>query len=276
MYTYERVAILESANPNVAEFENINCGGMYMSSLLVNEKPILILPSLAEKVGLNEAVLLQQIHYWLVRSRHLKEGRKWIYNTYKDWKKQMPFWSHATIGRTIRSLEERGYLVSANFNASKMDKTKWYTIDYQKLAEWEESLGMEHRESQSEELNITDCDSEDDNVQQPIPEITTETTTEKKDIPYAAVIEYLNSQTQSAYRTGSKKTKNLIRARWLEGFRLEDFKKVIDLKAEEWLHDPYWRKFLRPETLFGTRFESYLNQKPLTKQLREEDFNLDD
>lgn len=276
MYTYERVAILESVNPNVAEFENINCGGMYMSSLLVNEKPILILPSLAEKVGLNEAVLLQQIHYWLVRSRHLKEGRKWIYNTYKDWKKQMPFWSHATIGRTIRSLEERGYLVSANFNASKMDKTKWYTIDYQKLAEWEESLGMEHRESQSEELNITDCDSEDDNVQQPIPEITTETTTEKKDIPYAAVIEYLNSQTQSAYRTGSKKTKNLIRARWLEGFRLEDFKKVIDLKAEEWLHDPYWRKFLRPETLFGTRFESYLNQKPLTKQLREEDFNLDD
>lgn len=276
MYTYERVATLESANPNVAEFENINCGGMYMSSLLVNEKPILILPSLAEKMGLNEAVLLQQIHYWLVRSRHLKEGRKWIYNTYKDWKKQMPFWSHATIGRTIRSLEERGYLVSANFNASKMDKTKWYTIDYQKLAEWEESLGMEHRESQSEELNITDCDSEDDNVQQPIPEITTETTTEKKDIPYAAVIEYLNSQTQSAYRTGSKKTKNLIRARWLEGFRLEDFKKVIDLKAEEWLHDPYWRKFLRPETLFGTRFESYLNQKPLTKQLREEDFNLDD
>lgn len=247
-----------------------------MSSLLVDERPMLILPSLAEKVGLNEAVLIQQIHYWLEKSRHIKEGRKWIYNTYKDWKKQMPFWSHATIGRTIRSLEEMGFLISANFNASKMDKTKWYTIDYKKIAELEESLGIEHRVSQAEAMNITDWDSEDDNVQQPIPETTTKTTAEKKDIPYAAVIEYLNSQTHSAYRTESKKTKKLIRARWLEGFRLGDFKKVIDLKAEEWLHDPYWRKFLRPETLFGTRFESYLNQKPLGKQLREEDFNFDD
>lgn len=247
-----------------------------MSSLLVDERPMLILPSLAEKVGLNEAVLIQQIHYWLEKSRHIKEGRKWIYNTYKDWKKQMPFWSHATIGRTIRSLEEMGFLISANFNASKMDKTKWYTIDYKKIAELEASLGIEHRVSQAEEMNITDWDSEDDNVQQPIPETTTKTTAEKKDIPYTAVIEYLNSQTHSAYRTESKKTKKLIRARWLEGFSLDDFKKVIDLKAEEWLHDPYWRKFLRPETLFGTRFESYLNQKPLGKLLREEDFNLDD
>lgn len=62
-----------------------------MNSLLVDEMPILILPSLAEKMGLNEAVLIQQIHYWLVKSRHIKEGRKWIYNSYKDWKKQMPF-----------------------------------------------------------------------------------------------------------------------------------------------------------------------------------------
>ncbi|MBG9657194.1 conserved phage C-terminal domain-containing protein [Cytobacillus firmus] len=247
-----------------------------MSSLLVDERPMLILPSLAEKVGLNEAVLIQQIHYWLVKSRHVKEGRKWIYNTYKDWKKQMPFWSHATIGRTIRSLEEMGFLMSANFNASKMDKTKWYTIDYEKIAELEATLGIEHRVSQVEEMTITDCNPLDDNEQQPIPEITTETATEKKDIPYAEVIEYLNSQTHTAYRTSSKKTKKLIRARWLEGFSLEDFKKVIDLNAEEWLHDPYWRKFLRPETLFGTRFESYLNQKPLGKLLREEDFNLDD
>ena len=226
-----------------------------MSSLLVDERPMLILPSLAEKVGLNEAVLIQQIHYWLVKSGHVKEGRKWIYNTYKDWKKQMPFWSHATIGRTIRSLEEMGFLISANFNASKMDKTKWYTIDYKKIAELEASLGVEHRVSQVEEMNITDCNPVDDNVQQPVPESTTETTTEKKYIPYAEVIEYLNSQTHTAYRTGSKKTKKLIRARWLEGFSLDDFKKVIDLKAEEWLHDPYWRKFLRPETLFGSRFE---------------------
>lgn len=247
-----------------------------MSKLLVNENPILILPLLAKKIGLNEAVLLQQIHYWLLMSKNEKEGRTWIYNTYKDWQKQMPFWSNATIGRTIRSLEDRGLLISANFNASKMDKTKWYTLDYEKLAEFEEFIGMEHGVRQDAESNISDCHIEDDSLFQAIPEITAETTTEKKDIPYAAVVDYLNGKTQSAYRTGSKKTKNLIRARWQEGFTLDDFKKVMDLKAEEWLHDPYWRKFLRPETLFGTRFESYLNQKPRGRQLREEEFNLDD
>lgn len=250
-----------------------------MSNLLINENPVLILPSLAEKLGLNEAVLLQQIHFWLKMSRNKKEGRTWVYNTYKDWQSQMPFWSNATIGRTIRSLEEKGLLISGNFNASKMDKTKWYTIDYQKLEELDVSFGacgMEHRVHQDAGSNITDCDMEDDSMLQAIPETTTETTAEKKDIPYAAVVEYLNSKTHSAYRTGSKKTKNLIRARWREGFTLDDFKKVIDLKAAEWLEDPYWSKFLRPETLFGTRFESYLNQKPRGRKLCEEEFNLDD
>ena len=94
---------------------------------------------------------------------------------------------------------------------------------------------------------------------QAIPEITTETTSEnttKKEIPFSAIISYLNQKTNSTYKPGTKKTKELITARWNEGFILEDFKKVIDLKAEEWLHDPYWNKYLRPETLFGTKFES--------------------
>ena len=49
----------------------------------------------------------------------------------------MPFWSESTIKRTIKSLEEQGYLLSANYNRLKMDKTKWYSIDYEKLAELE-------------------------------------------------------------------------------------------------------------------------------------------
>src|SRR6476469_758071 len=104
-----------------------------MSKLLIQDKPIMILPSLAQKIGLNEAVILQQIHYWLVSSQHEKEGRKWVYNTYKEWQLQMPFWSESTIKRTIKSLEDQGYLLSANFNRFKMDKTKWYTINYEKL-----------------------------------------------------------------------------------------------------------------------------------------------
>lgn len=80
---------------------------------------------------------------------------------------------------------------------------------------------------------------------------------------HTPVIEYLNSKCNTKYRTTTKKTKDLINARTNEGFTLEEFKKVIDNKSAEWLGTEF-EKFLRPETLFGTKFESYLNQKNIT------------
>src|SRR5262245_9395060 len=112
-------------------------GRSSMSRLLMNEVPIMIIPSLAVKLGLNEAAILQQIHYWVESSQHVIRGRKWIYNTYKDWQKQFPFWSESTIRRAIRSLEDRELLISGNFNRMQIDKTKWYTIDYTRLGELE-------------------------------------------------------------------------------------------------------------------------------------------
>lgn len=82
------------------------------------------------------------------------------------------------------------------------------------------------------------------------------------DIPYVEIINYLNDVAGKNYRPTTKKTKNLIKARWNEGFRLEDFKRVIDIKTSQWKHDEKMNKYLRPETLFGTKFESYLNESP--------------
>lgn len=84
---------------------------------------------------------------------------------------------------------------------------------------------------------------------------------ELDDIPYKEIIDYLNEKTGSQFRNTTKKTQTLIKARFDEGFNLDDFKKVIDTKATEWFNDSKMSKFLRPETLFGTKFESYLNQK---------------
>jgi uncharacterized phage protein (TIGR02220 family) len=89
---------------------------------------------------------------------------------------------------------------------------------------------------------------------------------EKEKIPYQDIVSYLNEKTSSSYRHTTKKTQDLIKARWNDGFRLEDFKKVIDIKTAEWLNNPDMNKFLRPETLFGTKFESYLNQKQNTQK----------
>jgi len=82
----------------------------------------------------------------------------------------------------------------------------------------------------------------------------------KQNIPYKEIVKYLNSRTGSQYKSTTNKTQKLIKARWNEGFRLEDFETVIDKKCVEWMGDEEMEKYLRPPTLFGTKFESYLNQ----------------
>jgi len=77
---------------------------------------------------------------------------------------------------------------------------------------------------------------------------------------YTEVIAYLNEKAGTRYKPTTGKTKSLIHARKAEGFTLEDFQVVIDKKCREWMGTEY-EKFLRPETLFGTKFESYLNAK---------------
>ncbi|MCU5745885.1 conserved phage C-terminal domain-containing protein [Staphylococcus sp. SQ8-PEA] len=79
--------------------------------------------------------------------------------------------------------------------------------------------------------------------------------------PYRDVIDYLNKQTGKQYKSTTKKNQTVIRARTDEGFTLDDFKKAIDNKVSEW-EGTDMEKYLRPETLFGTKFEGYLNQTP--------------
>ncbi len=102
-------------------------------NLLISEPPLQVLPSLAVKVGLNEAIVLQQFHYWLQRSTNVRDGYKWVYNSYKEWNKQFPFWGLNTLKRAITSLEKSGYLISGNYNKAGFDKTKWYRINYELL-----------------------------------------------------------------------------------------------------------------------------------------------
>lgn len=91
---------------------------------------------------------------------------------------------------------------------------------------------------------------------------------EKKDIvpdksdtiPYQSILAYLNQQAQTAYRATSKATQQLIKARFNEGFTEQDFYKVIDNKVATWLNNEF-AKYLRPQTLFGTKFEGYLNER---------------
>ena len=79
-------------------------------------------------------------------------------------------------------------------------------------------------------------------------------------IPYAEVIDYLNQKTGKNFKSTSKATQRHIKARFADGFTLDDFKQVIDTKTSQWLKDKKMSAYLRPDTLFGTKFESYLNE----------------
>lgn len=74
------------------------------------------------------------------------------------------------------------------------------------------------------------------------------------------VIDYLNDKAKTKYRYNTPVTQKFIRARQNEGFTLQDFYDVIDVKCSQWLDDAKMSAYLRPETLFGTKFESYLNE----------------
>jgi hypothetical protein len=161
---------------------------MKMTKLLLDESPLVIQPSLAKAIGLNEAIVLQQVHYWLQRSRNRIEGTFWIYNSYPEWQQQFSFWSVATVKRTIANLERQGLLKSGNFNKMKVDKTKWYTIDYDVVRRLAGScVWLSAKEKYVDEVSTNGASGADHEVDltQPtgqidptIPETSSETTSE--------------------------------------------------------------------------------------------------
>lgn len=108
---------------------------MSIGKLLIDDQPLQVLPSLAESIGLNESLVLQQIHWLLSRSKKKISGKYWVFNTYEEWRdKHFRFFSLSTVRRTIKNLEDLGLIISTTeFNKMKVDKTKWYTINYEKL-----------------------------------------------------------------------------------------------------------------------------------------------
>jgi len=166
------------------------------SNILLAEQPLIVVPKLAVLLGLNEALVLQQLHYWVNKSSNIRDGRRWVYNSITEWRKQFPFWSTDTVKRTVSKLVNSKLVIKDTFNRSAFDRTLWYTIDYdmlnQKIDEkfntFSSSVpiganctnGLEQIETMTSE-QIAPMD--ESNELQPIPEITTENThTDKKKV----------------------------------------------------------------------------------------------
>lgn len=113
----------------------------YRELLINKDKVVMASVDLACVVGdCEEAIVLNQISYWIERykeiNRNFKDGRFWVYNSYQKWHDDnFPFWHPSKIQRIFKSLESKGLLLTANHNNAGFDKTKWYSIDYEKLQE---------------------------------------------------------------------------------------------------------------------------------------------
>ena len=165
-----------------------------------------------------------------------------------------------TINGILNNLETSGYLERKRI----YEKNK--IIDWQyDIYEIPKLLYRKNEDIKNVDINFVDiknCTQLNTNILNTNKEIYKESIEE--------IINYLNNKIDTHYRTTTPKTKQLIIARLNEGFKVDDFKTVIDNKYSTWFKDKKMCNYLRPETLFGTKFENYLNEK-VKKRLSDEE-----
>ncbi|HEN1162654.1 TPA: conserved phage C-terminal domain-containing protein [Klebsiella pneumoniae] len=252
-------------------------------SLLMPSRPIVINPDLAYSIGLNEAIALQQVNYWLkeTTSGLERDGVRWIYNTTEQWLEQFPFWSESTLKRTFTRLKSLGVLKIEQLNKSQRDMTNYYTINYasELLDEVKvtKSKGSKcalpsGQNDTMEEVNMKRSTGSKrtavirSNWHDDLTENTTESTTEitgKDSCPVALqpdqtdpadlVLDHFNRVTNSNYGKGgrTKTTLGYIRGRLAEDYSPEDLMLVVDYLNAKWAQDPKMSDYLRPKTLFA-------------------------
>lgn len=260
----------------------------------------------ATKYGTNVSILLGNINYWIQKnkanSKHFHDGRYWTYNTVAAFHDLMPFMSANVINTALKRAEEEGLLVTGNYNKLPFDRTKWYALTEKgerlfqapqngaadcpsvgKPISQKSEMGMakiqnDISEDEGSNTKVIQINSSEENqrhivrkeasAQRPAP---SRPWNEEEGQKVAEVVQALNEETGAHYRPTSKATMRHILARLREGFTVDECKEVIRKKADEWGGDPKMSKYLRPETLFGSKFESYLNapEDPKARELAE-------
>jgi len=171
-----------------------------------------------------------------------------------------------TLTKYMRNLLDAGYIKKEQKKVSGKFAHNVYTIyDFPESPSTENTMSENYRVRKfpTPKISTTNNNSNSNNNidLNNIYIVENQENEKQEQIPYQEIVEYLNEKTGKQYRYTTPKTRELIKARWKEGFRLDDFKKVIDNKTLEWKNTK-WENYLRPVTLFSTKFESYLNDDP--------------
>ena len=246
---------------------------------LFDEHPILVDRELASVIGLNEAIVLQQLNYWL-HSKSAKQinGRLWVYNTYDNWRKDnFPFWSRNTIRRAFDSCIKRGLIITGNFNKAGFDKTKWYSIDIEKLDEVMGSACAQN--GQTSEPKWADGSNQDGHTNtRDYPETTSENNKHSASHSNAQSVSQIEKEFEEVWskypnKKGKKQAFNHYKA-WRKAsvkhtneYLLERLKKYLTYcQQNNWYHP------MNGSTWFNGRFDDELevdNPKPANKYEQE-------
>jgi uncharacterized phage protein (TIGR02220 family) len=222
-------------------------------------------------------ILLGQIVYWYMpneqgksKLRVKKNGGFWLAKGREDWRTEIRI-TPKQYDRAIKILIEKGFVEVQKFKFNGAP-TNHIKLNISEVTERVKSILTfgENPNSPLGEMELTERVNS-------LTEITTKNTTEittlkdtmssgqkeqpKDCIPYEDIVSYLNKEAGKSFKHKTAKTRSLIKARFKDGFTIDDFKQVIDIKTAQWLKDSNMNQYLRPETLFGTKFEGYLNEK---------------
>lgn len=204
------------------------------------------------------AALLNQMIFWSDKTKR-RDG--FFYKTYKEWEEET-FLSEYQVRRASKALKELGFL-ETKLKKANGSPTLHYKLDMvvlsesivKKLKNRNQTNSRNDNEVYEESLTVDDTVNDNSRKDSPA---------KAERIPYKEIIDYLNEQTGRRYSHKANKNQDLIKARWNEGFRLDDFIKVIDNKVNDWLRDEKMNQYLRPVTLFSNKFDDYLNQVPVS------------
>ncbi|AMH00922.1 transcriptional regulator [Serratia liquefaciens] len=253
-------------------------------SLLLPSRPIVVIPELAMRVGLNEAMLLQQVHYWATETTSGIEhdGRRWVYNTIAEWMEQFPFLSESSIKRAFASLKAQEIIYVEKLSSDPRDKTNFYAINYEHRA-----LTDEVKMTPCNRSKCTDAAGQNEPMQQVKmarckrpkravlhTESTSESTSKEKppltppvvDKPVAdknqtagEVLDFLNLKTNT--RTPRRvDTLREITERLAEGYTLEELNLVAEYRISELSGKPELGHMRNAKFIFGaTVFSGYLS-----------------
>ena len=242
-----------------------------MSKKLINERAILLFPSLAKEIGLNNSIFLQQLHFWCdiadeLGYGKLHDGHRWVYKTAHEWQsKDFPFWSVVTIRRIINSLHSSGLIHCMHLDDDKWNRTLFYRINY-----LHKSISVDQTDNMqviklitSKSPNREDASYQTDKM---LSEITTKNTTESTtDINNIDVFWKLTFNKADRTKLEGKRER-AIRARLKEGYSADEIKTAIRNVSKSQWHIDNGQTDIELICRNQINLDKYLALKPFTQQ----------